>query len=182
MPETMPIKPWKVIESSRPRKNLRVDKCELPNGSIIETMILEYGTWATIVGITKQQEVILIQQYRHGAGRVIWEFPGGVVDQDESPLQAAKRELLEESGYSSATWIETGMVSANPDTHTNLIHTFLALDIEKVAAQNLDDTEEIDVFPTPLDEVIQMAIKGELLQSMQVSALFFALAELRRIK
>jgi 8-oxo-dGTP pyrophosphatase MutT (NUDIX family) len=177
----MPIQSWKVLESSHPRKNLRVDKCELPNGIIIETMILEFGTWATIVAITKKQEVILIKQYRHGAGKVIWEFPGGVVDKGESPLQAAKRELLEESGYSGETWFETGAVSPNPDNHTNMIHTFLALDVEKVSSQNLDATEEIEVFLIPLSDVIRMARDGELLQSMQVSALFFALVHLKRI-
>ena len=178
----MPISPWKVLESNRPRKNLRVDRCELPNGNIIETMILEYSTWASMVGITRQQEVVLIKQYRHGAGRVIWEFPGGVVDSGESPLQAAQRELLEESGYSGLKWIETGAISPNPDTHTNLMHTFLALDIEKVAEQHLDANEEIEVLLGPLDDVIRMAVNGEFLQSMQVSALFFALAHLQRIR
>ena len=183
----MPIKPWKVIDSSHPRKNLRVDRCELPNGQIIETMILEYSTRATVVAITKNLDVVLIKQYRHGAGQVIWEFPGGVVDPGESPLQAAKRELLEESGYAviqenPTSWVQMGTVSPNPDNHTNKIHTFLAKDVDKVAAQNLDATEEIDVYLVPLDEVIRMATRGELLQAMQVSALFFALAELKRIR
>lgn len=178
----MPIRPWKVIESNRPRKNLRVDKCELPNGNIIETMIMEYSTWACIIGITKKQEVILIKQYRHGTGKVIWEIPGGVVDPGETPLEAAKRELLEESGYSGTNWIKTGLTSPNPDTHTNLMHTFLALNIEKVATQTLDANEEIEVFPIPLDEVISMALNGDLPQAMHVSALFFALAQLERIR
>ena len=177
----MTIKPWKIIASSHPRKHLRVDTCELPNGNIIETMILEFNSWATIVAITKIEEVILIKQYRHGAGRVIWEFPGGVVEKGESLLHAAQRELLEESGYSAETWIEVGVVSPNPDNHNNMLHVFLALDAEKVAAQDLDTNEEIEVFPTPLEEVIRMAKAAELLQSMHVSALFFALAHLNRI-
>ena len=177
----MPIRPWKVISSSHPRPHLRIDQCETPSGKIIETMVLEYRTWATIVAITKQQDVILIKQYRHGAGRVIWEIPGGVVEADESPLHAAQRELLEESGYSSKNWVDIGAVSPNPDSHTNLIHAFLALDAEKVADQNLDATEEIEVYPTPLAEVIGMARRGELLQAMHVSALFLALAQMGRI-
>ena len=178
----MSIRPWKVLSSSHPRPHLRIDTCQTPNGKIIETMILEFGTWATIVAITKQQEVILIKQYRHGAGRVIWEIPGGLVEPDESPLHAAQRELLEESGYSAETWIDVGAVSPNPDNHTNMIHTFLALGAEKVAAQNLDATEEIEVYPTPLGEVIRMARNGELLQAMHVSALFLALAQMGRIQ
>jgi 8-oxo-dGTP pyrophosphatase MutT (NUDIX family) len=176
------LKPWKILESNRPRKNLRVDTCELPNGRLIEKMIMEFSTWATIVAITPNQEVILIKQYRHGVGKVIWELPGGVVDAGETPLQAAHRELQEETGYGGVTLIETGAVSPNPDNHINMIHTFLALDAIKISPQHLDATEEIDVFPTPIEEVIRMAKNGELLQSMQISALFFALAHLDRIR
>lgn len=177
----MTIAPWKVLETRRPLKDLRVDRCEIKGGKIIEKMVMEFGTWATIVAITKEQDVVLIKQYRHGAGKIIWEFPGGVVDKDETPMQAAQRELLEESGYGGGRWVESGAVSPNPDNHTNLIHTFLAQDVEKVADQELDPTEEIEVYPMPLEKVIRMAREGELLQSMQVSALFFALAHLKRI-
>ena len=177
----MPITHWKVLGSSHPRKYLRIDQCELPNGQLIEKMIFEFGTWANIVAITKEQQIILIKQYRHGVGKIIWEIPGGAVDPGESPLQAAGRELLEETGYSAASLVELGALSPNPDNHTNLIHTFLALNAERISDQDLDATEEIDVFLIPLDEVIRMAIAGELLQSMQVSALFLVLAYLHRI-
>ncbi|MEI6289834.1 MAG: NUDIX hydrolase [Chloroflexota bacterium] len=185
----MSINPWKVLESTRPRKYLRVDKCELPGGNIIEKIILEFGTWITVVAITPQQEVVMIKQYRHGAGKVIWEFPAGVVDPGETPAEAALRELLEESGYAlpeddnnrvSNRFFSTGVISPNPDNHTNLIHTFLALDVQKISEQELDSNEEIDVYLVPLKEVIRMATEGELLQSMQISALFFALQHLEK--
>jgi 8-oxo-dGTP pyrophosphatase MutT (NUDIX family) len=178
----MTIKPWKILESNYLHKNVRVDKVMLPTGKILEPLVLEYGDWATVVALTKAQEVVLIRQYRHGARQVILELPGGAMHEaDESPLQAAQRELLEETGYSGNTFIEIGKVSPNPANQTNLIHSFLALDVVKVAGQNLDDTEEIEVVLKPLEEVITMARNGELLQSMQVSAVFFALAYLNRI-
>ena len=177
----MHIDPWKVVATTRPRKFLRVDTCQLANGDQIEKIMLEFDTWATVLALTPQQEVILIRQYRHGAGAVIWELPAGVVDPGETPLHAAGRELLEETGYGAGTLIETGVVSPNSDNHTNQIHTFLALNVEKVSAQNLDPHEQIQVFPTPLEEVISMARAGELPNAMQVSALFFALAHLNRI-
>jgi ADP-ribose pyrophosphatase len=177
----MTITPWKVLQTTHPRKNLRVDTCEIPGGKIVEKMVFEFSTWANIVAITPQQEVILIRQYRHGLGKTIWEIPGGVVDPGETPLQAARRELLEETGYRAGTLTEIGIISPNPDNHTNFMHIFLALDVVKTSAQDLDESEEIDVHLIPLDEVIRMALDGEILQAMHISALFFALAHLKRI-
>jgi 8-oxo-dGTP pyrophosphatase MutT (NUDIX family) len=177
----MPIKPWRVLESNYLKKNVRIDKCETSNGKTVEPLVLEYGTWVTIVALTKQQEVLLIKQYRHGAGRILMELPGGGVGEHEEPIVAAKRELFEETGYTSNNIIEVGKVSPNPASHTNLMYAYLALDVEKVGNQSLDETEEIEVFPIPLDEVILMVRNGELLQSLHVSTFFFALYYLNRI-
>ena len=178
----MTITPWKILESHHLHKNVRIDKCELPDGKVIDGFVLEYGDWATIVALTKEQEVVLVRQYRHGAQKVILELPGGAMeDRDESPLQAARRELLEETGYASDQFIQVGCVSPNPANQTNLIYSFLALDAYQAGSQDLDETEEIEVVLKPLEEVIAMAKHGELLQSMQVSALFFTLAYMDRI-
>ena len=177
----MSIKPWKILESHHIHKNVRIDKCELPNGMMLEGFVLEYGDWATILAVTKQQEVVLVRQYRHGAQKVILELPGGAMETEESPMQSARRELLEETGYTSDNFVQIGCVSPNPANQTNLIYSFLALDVEKVGDQELDETEEIEVVLKPLEEVIRMAKSGELLQSMQVSTVFFALAYMNRI-
>ncbi|HVM70876.1 MAG TPA: NUDIX hydrolase [Anaerolineales bacterium] len=178
----MTIKPWKIMASKYLHKNVRIDTCELPNGMHLDGFVLEYGDWATIVALTKQKEVVLVRQYRHGAQKVILELPGGAMETDESPLQGARRELLEETGYTSDHFIQIGCVSPNPANQTNLIYSFLALEAEKVDGQHLDATEDIEVVLTPLEEVIRMAKSGELLQSMQVSAIFFAMAYWDRIK
>jgi ADP-ribose diphosphatase len=176
------ITPWKILKSTHLRGKVRIDQCELPGGRMIEGFILEYRDWVAVLALTKRQEVILVRQYRHGAQKVIEELPGGSMDApDASPLEAARRELLEETGYSSERFIEVGKVSPNPASQTNLIHSFLALDAEKVGAQHLDVTEEIEVLLKPLEEVIRMAKNGELLDSMQVSTVFFTLAYLNRI-
>lgn len=177
-----PIQPWKVLSTRYLRENIRVDRCKTSSGKVIEPVIFEYGTWVSIVALTRQQEVLLIRQYRHGLGKIIWELPGGGVEDNEEPLTAARRELLEETGYTSDRIIEVGKVSPNPSNHTNLMYAYLALDARKIGDQTLDETEEIEVFPIPLNDVILMARNGELLQALHVGAFFFALYYLDRIK
>lgn len=178
----MTVKPWKILESKHIHRNLRIDKCELPNGEVFEGTVFEFGDWVTVLALTREDQVVMIRQYRHGVQKVILEFPGGMIDAaDENPQSAAMRELREETGYTSERWIQVGCVSPNPAIQTNWIYSFLALDAVKMGEQDLDATEEIEVILKPLSEVTDMAKKGELLQSMQVSALFFALAYLKRI-
>lgn len=92
---------WTILKSTYILKNnwisLRGDTCKLPNGKIIEPYyVLEYPTWVNVVALTKEKEVILIRQYRHGLQKTIWEIPGGNMDSvDKSPLEAIKRELKE---------------------------------------------------------------------------------------
>lgn len=179
----MPLKPWKVLDSRYLYKTngvaLRIDQCEVDNGTVFEPYVLECRTWVNVVAITKDREVILEKQYRHGVEQVMLEIPAGVMDdEDESPLQTAQRELLEETGYTSEKFIEVGKVYPNPATHNNLTYSFLALDVEKVGQQNLDETEEIEVSLVPLDELVSIAKEGGLPQALHVSALFFALAYL----
>ncbi len=178
----MPITPWKILSSTHPLQHVRLDRCELPNGRILEGFVLEYHDWVTVLALTRDRQAVLIRQYRHGLRKVIEELPGGAMDpEDASPLEAARRELLEETGYTSDRFVQIGKVSPNPANQTNLIYSFLALDAGKIGEQHLDATEEIEVLLKPFDELVRMAKTGELLQSMQVSAVFFALAYLDRI-
>jgi ADP-ribose pyrophosphatase len=178
---------WKVLSShyivKDPWLTLRADRCQQPGGQIIEPCyVFEYGDWANVVALTAQQEVVLVRQYRHGLGRAILELPGGAINpEDKSPLAAARRELLEETGYTGEYFVATGQVSPNPASHTNMLHCFLATGVEKVTAPRLDATEQLSVELMPLTELVALAKQGGLAQSMQVSSLFFALAHLGRI-
>jgi ADP-ribose pyrophosphatase len=181
----MSIKPWKILDSKYLYKangvTLRIDQCEIPNGNIFEPYVIETGTWVNVIALTKNREVVLVKQYRHGVRKVLLEIPAGIIDdEDESPLQTAKRELLEETGYTGDQFVEVGKAYPNPATHNNLTFSFLALDIEKVGQQSLDETEEIEVSLVPFDKFVSMAKEGGLPQALHVSALFFAMAYLER--
>ena len=181
----MSLKPWKILGSKDLYKAngvaLRVDRCEVSNGNVFEPYVLECGTWVNVVALTKKREVVLVRQYRHAVGQILLEIPAGVMEpEDESPLQTAKRELLEETGYTSENFIEVGRAYPNPTTHTNWTYSFLALDVELVGQQNLDATEEIEVSLVLFDEFVALAKAGGLPQALHVSALFFVLAYLER--
>lgn len=178
----MPITPWKVVESSYFRPRFRLDKIEFPNGKFLDATIFEFRAWANVIALTKNNEVVLIKQYRHGVEQVLWEIPGGVVEDGEDPLEGVKRELVEETGYTAAEFIQVGALYPNPAIQTNTMYCYLALNAEKVAIQNLDDGEDIEVHLVPLDELIAMTRRGDFPHALQVAALFQVLAYLDRIQ
>jgi len=177
----MSLESWKVLESSYIRPRFRVDKCELPNGKYLDATIFEFRSWANIVALTQNNEVVLIRQYRHGVKDVLWEIPGGVVEDGEDPLEGVKRELLEETGYTASKFVQVGKLYPNPALQTNTVYFFLALNAEKVTSQSLDDGEDIEVHLVPMDDLIGMVKRGQFPHALMVAALFHVLAHLGRI-
>ena len=177
----MLIRPWKVLETSYFRPRFRIDKCELSNGNLLDATILELSSWANVVALTKDGNVVLVRQYRHGVCDVLLEFPGGVVEDGEDPREGVRRELLEETGYTISNVVEVGKIYPNPAFQTNALYCFLGLDAEKVSGQNLDAGEDIEVQLVPLDELIEMTKAGEFLHALHVAGLFQALLYLNRI-
>jgi ADP-ribose pyrophosphatase len=170
----MPIKPWKIRESSYLRPGFRVDQCELPNGKSLEPVVLEFRSWANILAVTKNREAVFIKQYRHGVQDILWEIPGGVVEDNEDPAEGVKRELLEETGYAASNVVQVGKFYPNPALQTNTMYCFLALDVEKAGEQHLDNGEQIEVHLVQLEEVLTMPKRGEFPHALQVAVLFYA--------
>ncbi len=177
----MSLKPWKIISSRHPMPKFRVDNCELPNGKPYKAFVLEFDSWANILAITKNNEVVLVRQYRHGVQELSLELPGGVVDEGESPLEGAKRELLEETGYQAGQIIEVGRLYPNPAIQRNTLYCYLATDVEWVGEQDLDESEEIDVELVPLDEVVEMVRTGKFRHALNVAVIFHALIHLKKL-
>lgn len=177
----MSLTPWKILESRHPFPKFRMDTCELPSGKNYKAFVLEFDSWANVVALTKHNEVVLVKQYRHGVQEISLELPGGVVDSGEDPLEGAKRELMEETGYSAGNIIEVGRLYPNPAIQQNTLFCYLATDVEWVGEQHLDEAEEIEVQLIPLDELIEMARQGKFLHALNVAVLFQALSHLKRI-
>ena len=177
----MSLKPWKVLESSYLQHRIRIDKCELTNGKLLDATVLEFRNWGNVLAITKNGKAVLVKQYRHGIREMLLEIPGGVIEDGEDPLDGIKRELLEETGYSSSNFIEVGRMYPNPAFQANSHYCFLALEAELVDTQHLDDGEDIEVHLVPLEELIAMTRNGGFPHALDIAVLFHALAYMNRI-
>ena len=178
----MPLEPWKILSSRHLFPKFRSDKCELPSGKPYTAFVMEFDSWANIFALTKNNEVVLVKQYRHGVQEILLELPGGVVNEGEDPLEGAKRELVEETGYSVGEIIEVGCLYPNPAIQQNTLYCYLATDVELTHSQHLDESEEIEVCLVPLDELPGMVQRGEFKHALHVAILFQVLAHLGRIK
>jgi 8-oxo-dGTP pyrophosphatase MutT (NUDIX family) len=170
-------KKWTILSSEyiirRPWLTARRDVAQLPDGRINhEYYVLEYPDWVNIIAITEDGEFVLERQYRHGLGNTCFELPCGVIEDGETPLEAAKRELLEETGYAGGTWQEWMTLSPNPATSNNLAHSFLAVGVTRVSDQHLDPTEDIDVYLKSPAYVRQLLEENQILQALMAAPLW----------
>lgn len=173
----MPIKKWKTLKSDyiikRPWLTARRDEVQLPNGVIHdEYYVLEYPDWINVIAEDTEGNLIIEQQWRHALGIVSSEICAGVIETDEKPLDAAQRELQEETGYGSGTWTKLMTISANPSTMTNLCHCYLAKGVKPVSSQHLDRTEDIEFKLLPKERVFEMLKNGEFMQALMIAPLW----------
>lgn len=168
---------WKTLKSEylfkRPWLTARRDTCQLPDGRINdEYYVLEYPTWVHVLALTKEGDMVIIRQYRHGLGRTCFEIVAGCVEEGEDPLVAAQRELLEETGYSGGEWSEVMQFTCNASAMNNITHSYLAVGVEKTAGQHLDPTEDIEIYTFSQEQVKDMLINGEFMQASMLAALY----------
>jgi 8-oxo-dGTP pyrophosphatase MutT (NUDIX family) len=116
--------------------------------------VLEQMPWVSILAITAEQNVLLLKEYRHGAGIVGIGLPGGGAEPGEDPAAAARRELLEETGYAIDDLVDLGWCWANWANQDNRVHHFLARDCRRIAPPSPDPTEEIAVESVDLDDLL----------------------------
>lgn len=172
---------WKVLSreylAREPWYTVRVDRVQLPNGHVIpKYWISEYPPWVNVVALTEADQVVLIRQYRHGIEKVAWEIPAGTTDATDTSLEeAARRELLEETGYGGGRWSHLTTLSANPALQNNLTTTFLAEGVTKQREAAPEANEEMTVRLTPLGEVGRLIETGGFVQALHVAPLLMVL-------
>jgi 8-oxo-dGTP pyrophosphatase MutT (NUDIX family) len=169
-------RPWEVLASTylhrKPWLTLRQDRVRLPGGGVIEEYFVnEYSPWTNVVAVTGEGKIVLVRQYRYGLAAVHFELPGGVVDSGEEPIAAARRELLEETGFGGGRWEPFLTLSANPALQTNLTHSFLATGVELLRPPEAHPTEELTIHVVPVDEVRRIVLGGEVVQALHAAPL-----------
>ena len=168
---------WRTLSShylfKKPWMTARVDKVELPTGVILdEYYVLEYPDWVNTIAITKDGKFVFVCQYRYAIGKTVNELCAGVCEKGEDPMDSAKRELLEETGFGGGEWQHWMDISANPGTHTNITHCYIARGVERISTQHLDEGECLEVRIFTRDEVYQMLTNNEIWQSLMAAPLW----------
>lgn len=174
---------WKVLKSENilrigPWLNVRQETVELPSGKQIPTwFVLEFPDWINVIAITKDGQFVMEDQYRHGLGVTALEICAGVIDPGETPLEAAKRELSEETGFGGGNWELYMKLCPNTSNHNNISWTFLATDVEPLENQHQEQTEDIHVHLLSRDEVETVLQRGDVIQALHAAPLWKYLAE-----
>ena len=176
------IAPWTVFASEyiahEPWFTVRKEKVQLPNGSIIPSYyVLEYPDWVNVIAITAEGKFLMERQYRHGLQWTGYEICAGVCEKGEEPLESAKRELYEETGYAGGEWKHFMTLSANTSTMNNVCHCFLAEGVKRISTQHLEPTEDISIHLLSTDEVRALLLNDEIRQALMAAPLWKLFAE-----
>lgn len=180
---TFKMKNWKTLSSELAFDNkwfnVQKDVVQLPNGKIID----DYFLWrepnvAQVVAFTKKNKIILVKQYKHGAGCVMIECPAGYVEDNESFEDAARREFLEETGYKISGLEYIHKIAHNPTKSTGIVKLFLVKNVKKTSKQKLDEYENIEILEVDIPIVLKMINDGEIWATGTISAIFLALKKI----
>ena len=168
---------WEVLSSEyvseRPWLTVRKEHVRLANGrEANEFYVLEYPDWVNVTAVTTDGRLVMIKQYRHGLQRTDYELCAGVIEEGETPEDAARRELLEETGYGRGEWKLLCKIAPNPSTQTNYTFCFLAEGVEQIDTQHLDGAEDISVHLLSKQEVLELLETDSIIQALMAAPLW----------
>ncbi|AGK55837.1 NUDIX hydrolase [Bacillus sp. 1NLA3E] len=155
---------WKIkssIKETVDRFGITIDEVILPNGEEKTFSYLDFAKGVCVLPITEDHKVLCLKQYRHSLKKWQWELPAGMIDsEDSAPLETAKRELEEETGYTAEQWLELGSFYPSPGSTSEEIFLFAAAGLT-ATKQSLESCEQIEVHELSMEELKTLIIKGE---------------------
>jgi ADP-ribose pyrophosphatase len=180
-------RPWIVksrqsLLSGGPIREIALERVELPDGrELADYYTIRLADYALVFALAPAG-VLVLRQYRHGLKRTCLGFPGGAIDEGEQPLDAARRELLEEAGYASDDWHSLGGFVTNANQGCNTAHLFVAKNCRRVAVPHAPDVEQAELLVVPIDELLTPSSVEEIGQASHVALLTLAThPQLRRL-
>lgn len=173
------LRPWQKL-GSRPAGDFRIfsiraDRLISPRTQQEhEFIVLDCPNWVNVIALTAERQLVMIEQYRHGAGTIELEIPGGVMDpQDATPEAAGLRELREETGYEGENPRRLGEVFANPAIMSNTCYTVLVQNCRCLHPVQFDHSEDLQTRLVPTAEVPDLVAAGKIRHSLVVVALYY---------
>lgn len=182
-PMKQPLHPWQLIDSTlafdHPWMRVRRDTVRLPDGRLIDDYFVWLeGDMVLVVPVTPVAKFVLVRQYKHASGQMMIEFPAGMVDPGESPEQAARRELVEETGYTGPSFSLLAALTNNPTKAVGTVYVYLAENVEQTAQPRFDENEEIQTLLFDRPRLVTGMMTGEVWVAGTIAAAFLALQRL----
>ena len=173
------IKIWELLSSEtvyqKKWMTIREESCLLPDGNVLDPyIIIDVPNFCNVFVVTENEEIVFVKQYRHAAGIISLELPGGMVEEGEEPIKSVEREMKEETGYVSDDIERLFTVCPNPPLESNRAWFYIAKDAKLAHAKSLDQFEDIEVIKVPKNEFLSMLLNNEFTHGAQVGAMFAA--------
>jgi ADP-ribose pyrophosphatase len=179
--KTKPTPPWQILNdrevyAAPPWITVHRQQVRLPDGRTVEDYHqINLRDYVIVVAQTPEGKYLVERQYKHGVGKVSLLLPGGVINDGEQPLPAAKRELLEETGYEANEWRGIGVYVSNANYGCGRAHVYVARNVRKVAEPNSGDLEDMAILLMDSSELIEAIRTGEMTVVGAVAAVTWAL-------
>lgn len=153
--------------------NVRIDTVILPDGNHSKREVVVHPGAVAIVAVNEKEEIILIKQFRHPVGQILWEIPAGKLEKGEDPDSCARRELAEETGFGATKWQKLSTFYTTPGFCDEIMYVYLATELY-IDQQSTDDDEFIEVHRIPFAEALQKIKSGDIRDAKSIAGILLA--------